>query len=152
MLLCIIIGLLPFAVGGWFNSYILSNNPLPLHWYTDLGALFVWFLLALLLRFFVKGTKKVVIGMNLVAFVVLLLIGIQELILNRYWMNEIGRWTQYYYLPFIRLGFILTTWTPNMFFTYLASFLSMILSSAAGCWVKNKGVHFITSKINLKRM
>ena len=47
----------------------------------------------------------------LLLIALLLLLGVQELILHAYWFNPVGWLTQFYYLPLLRAGVLLTNWT-----------------------------------------
>ncbi len=127
------LGLLPFAFGGFMNWYMITypNSPIP---YKLIGivVLLIWAVIAFAIKPYIKNTKKIIIGLNVVAFVVLVLLGIQELILNAYWFNFVGVWTQLYYLPLLNISFALTNWIHHVFSTYCAAFLLMVIATFAG--------------------
>lgn len=139
MLLSIGLGFIPFALGGIMNWRMLTNpDALPPFFLIALGMLILWAVIAYFMMRNLQSEKKVVLSLNGVAFIVLFLLGIQEFILHAYWMNFVGAWTQYFYLPVLRLGFTFTNWTPSMFFAYAAAFLLMLGASVVGCKFKRK--------------
>lgn len=137
MLIAIALGCLPFVLGGVMNWWMMTNpDTLPPYLLIALGMLILWAAIAYFMMGKLKNEKKVVLCLNAVAFVVLILLGVQEMVLQGYWMNAVGAWTQYFYLPLLRLGFTFTSWTPSIFFAYIASFLLMLLVSVVGCNLK----------------
>lgn len=137
MLLCIACGFLPFVFGGLMNWYMMTNpNALPPFFLIAMGMLILWAVVSFFMMGRIQNEKKVVLSLNGVAFIVLILLGVQEMVLQAYWMNPVGTWTQFFYLPLLRLGFTFTSWTPSMFFAYAASFLLMLLASVLGCRLK----------------
>lgn len=140
--LVILLGLLPFAVGSGLNFLLLECDTFSSYWSINIGALLLWALIAYVFRVFVKSTPRVVILLNSIAFVVLLLVGIQELVFHAYWLNIVGAWSQFYFLPFIQLGFVLSSgWTGNVFVSYCIAFLSMIGASVVGCLIRGNRKH-----------
>lgn len=137
MLLCIALGFLPFVFGGIMNWWMMTNpDTLPPYLLIALGMLILWAVISFFMMGRMQHEKKVVLSLNGIAFVVLILLGVQEMVLQAYWMNPLGAWTQYFYLPLLRLGFTFTSWTPSMFFAYIASFLLMLGASILGCNLK----------------
>ena len=137
MLLCIACGFLPFVFGGLMNWYMMTNpNALPPFFLIAMGMLILWAVVSFFMMGRIQNEKKVVLSLNGVAFIVLILLGVQEMVLQAYWMNPVGTWTQFFYLPLLRLGFTFTSWTPSMFLAYAASFLLMLLASVLGCRLK----------------
>ena len=137
MLLCIALGFLPFVFGGIMNWWMMTNpDTLPPYLLIALGMLILWAVISFFMMGRMQHEKKVVLSLNGIAFVVLILLGVQEMVLQAYWMNPVGTWTQFFYLPLLRLGFTFTSWTPSMFFAYAASFLLMLLASVLGCRLK----------------
>ena len=135
----IAIGLLPFVVGGTQNWYMLTRADTLLPYsLISLCFLFVWSCIAFLLNGKHQRAKTVVVFLNLIALFDLLLVGVQELLLHRYWMNSIGTWSQYFYLPTINLGFSLTSWSHSVFPAYAASFILMVAVSFVGCKLREK--------------
>lgn len=139
MLLCVGLGLIPLVAGGIMNWWMLTNpDALPPFFLIALGLLTSWAVIAYFMMQKLQSEKRVVLSLNSVAFAVLILLGIQEFALHAYWTNFVGAWTQYFYLPVLRLGFTFTSWTPSMFFAYAAAFLLMLGASVVGCKFKRK--------------
>ena len=109
------------------------QNSLPPLLLIALLLLLVWGLIAFLARPRMKSTAAVILPLNLIALLVLLLLGVQELILHAYWFNPVGWLTQFYYLPLLRVGVLLTSWTSSVFTAYCAAFLLMLAASTFGC-------------------
>lgn len=138
-MIAIIVGALPFVVGGIQNWYMLTymDSILP-YGMISVFFLFVWGCVAFLLNGNHQNTKKIVVFLNLIAVIDLLLIGAQELIFHAYWMNSIGVWSQLFYLPMVNLGFSLTIWSHSVFPAYVVSFILMVAASFAGCNLREK--------------
>ena len=137
--LLICLGALPLAVGGIMNWAMLSLQTwLPPFLLISLLFLLVWGLIAFLARPHAKHSAAVILPLNLIAFFDLLLVGVQELILHAYWLNPVGRWTQYYYLPLLRPGVLLTSGMSSVFAAYCAAFLLMLAASALGCMLRKR--------------
>ena len=136
---CMILGTLPFVIGGIQNWYMLSDGDVVLP-YSWIGVCFllIWGGIGFLLNGKGRGTKKTVIALNLIAFVDLLLLGMQELVLHAYWMNRVGSWSQLFYLPMVNLGATLTSWSHSMFAVYIISFLLMVGATFIGCKLREK--------------
>lgn len=136
---CILLGALPLAVGVMQNWCMLTGISLILP-YSLISVLFlvVWGCFAYFLKGKRQSTKKVVISLNLIAALDLMLLAVQELVLHAYWMNIIGRWSQFFYLPMLSFGFSLTRWSHTVFPAYAASFILMVAVSFAGCKLREK--------------
>ena len=138
-ILLVLLGGLPFAVGGWLNQSILaSSDTLPPLFLIGIGCLVLWGLIAFGARFFIEDEREVVIRLNLIAAVVLVLVAIQEVILHAYWSNIVGVWSQFYYLPLLNLGFTLTRWSSSVFPAYVVSFGLMIGATVVGGRMREK--------------
>jgi len=135
----IIAGALPYLFGGLLNWY-MNLRPEAV-WIFPLAVAFtlaVWAVLSFM-AFRPDGRiGRVVISLNFIAFVDLLLVAAQELVLKSYWPNTIGIYTQLFYLPVLDAGFALTRWTSSMFWSYLASFVLLLAASFAGCKLKKR--------------
>ena len=135
----VMLGALPFVVGGIQNWYMLTymDSLIP-YALISVCFLIVWGCIA----FFLKGnrqrTRTIVMFLNLIAVLDLLLVGIQELIFQAYWLNPIGLWSQLFYLPLLDQGSSLTTWSHGMFPAYAASCILMITASFLGCKLREK--------------
>ena len=68
-----------------------------------IAVLVIWFFIGILSIKFVSSKKEAIIFVNAPAFLVLLLILFQEIVLNAFWRNNIGLGTQFFYLPLIGL-------------------------------------------------
>ena len=138
-LVLILLGALPFVFGGVQNWYMTTHmDSLLPYTLIAFAVLLIWGLLAFFFNHDGTRTKRIVVFLNLIAAVDLFLIGVQELILHAFWMNLIGAWSQFFYLPVLRLGFSLTSWSPRMFPAYAASFLLMAGASILGCKLRKK--------------
>ena len=133
-LILVIMGLIPFAFGYFMNWLIMTyQDSITLFNLVSILYLVLWGTIAYFAKSYIKSVKKIVIGQNLAAFIVLLLIGIQELILHQYWLNFVGISTQYFYLPLIRFGYLFTNWSNSIFIWYCAAFVMMVMVSILGC-------------------
>ena len=135
----LLLGFLPLSFGYLVNYGIMDYESfyrfLRLPGYALLG---VWILFSFLGRKLLKSTKQTIMFLNAVAFLVLLLIGIQELIFHAYWFNAIGLNTQYFYLSLLNISFMLTRWAHTTFPAYCAAFILLILASWLGCKIQQK--------------
>lgn len=139
LVILVVLGLIPFAMGAFMNWYMMTYpNGLPPFALIGIVTLLIWAAIAFVVKPYIKNTKKVVIGLNLVAFVVLVLVGIQELLLQAYWFNFVGVWTQFYYLPLLNISFALTSWSHSVFSAYCAAFLLMVIATLLGCKLRKK--------------
>ena len=138
-MLFILPGLIPFALGSFLNWLMMTcSNSLPPLALFAIVELLIWSAVAFFVKPYIKNTKKIVIGMNLPGFVVLVLVGIQELLMHAYWQNFLGVWTQFYYLPLLYVGFKLTSWSHSVFSAYCAAFLLMVIATLLGCELRKK--------------
>ena len=129
------LGLIPFVV-GWIVNFLIMADVFP--WFLATAVLIlIWGFIAYKAYGRVKSVTKIVIFLNIVALVVLILIGVQELVLQRYWFNFIGRWSQNYYLPFIFFGFLFSG-ASTVFAGYCVAFILMVIASLAGCLIKKR--------------
>lgn len=135
--LTIITGAIPFVVGSILNRALIeqSDSVLPL---ILIGLLFLsfWGIVAFVFQNSMKNAKRVVVSLNAIATIDLLLLGIQELVIHAYWGNVIGGWSQLFYLPVIKIGFLLTNWSHTVFSAYVVSFVLMIVVSVLGCRIR----------------
>lgn len=139
LVILILLGLIPFALGGFMNWIMMTDaNTIPPFVLSGIVVLLLWAVIAFIVKPHIKDIKKVVIGLNLVAFVVLVLVAIQELLLQAYWNNFVGIWTQFYYLPLLNIGFALTSWSHSVFSAYCVAFLLMVFAAVLGCKLRKK--------------
>ena len=134
VLILSLLGLIPFAIGGFMNFFMLSHTEiLPPYALIGIVTLIVWALIAFIAKPFAKDTKKLLFAFNLPAFAVLVLLCVQELVFKSYWQNPLGLWTQLYYLPLINISARLTMWSSRLFVVYCAAFLLLLAASFLGC-------------------
>ena len=139
MVILVVLGMIPFALGGFMNWFMMANpDMLPSTVLIGVVTLLMWTALAFFVKPYINDTKKVIIGLNSVALAILIPIGIQELLLQAYWPNLVGVWTQFYYLPLLNIGLTLTSWSHSVFSAYCASFLLMVIATALGCKLRKK--------------
>lgn len=139
LVILVVLGVIPFALGGFMNWLMMTHsNPLIPFELFGIVTLLIWATIAFFIKPYIKNIMKVVIGLNSVAFVVLILLGIQELLLQAYWLNFVGSWTQYYYLPLLIIGLTLTSWSHSVFSGYCAAFLLMVIVTVLGCKLRKK--------------
>ncbi len=138
-LLFTLIGFLPFVFGGIMNWFMMTyQNVLPPYMFISVGTLLFWFATVYFTRPYATSAKQLLCGIHLVPFVVIVMLFIQEIILNAYWRNFIGQWTQLYYLPLLHFGFLLTSWSHRIFTAYLMAFVMMVLAALGGCCLRRK--------------
>ena len=139
MVLCVLLGLIPFVFGGFMNWYMMEYmDKLPPYLLISIAVLVIWVAIAFAMKCLLRDSKKVILGLNSVPLLVMVLFGIQDLVLGAFWMNPLGQWTQYYYLPLMNLGYRLTTWSSRMTTTVAASFLLLVAASVLGCRLEKK--------------
>lgn len=129
------LGFLPFALGGFMNRAMTAYETVSLPMIGIMGFvfLFFWGAVAFLAKPHFKDGREVVVVLNAAAAIDLILVGFQELILHADWFHFVGRWSQLFYLPLLRIGFTLTSWSSSVFPAYCASFALMVIASALGC-------------------
>ena len=135
----LLVGFVPLAFGYLVHYGMMHYESfyrfLRLPGYALLG---IWILFAFLGRKLLQNTKQTIVFLNAVAFVVLALIGIQEIVFHAYWFNAIGTNTQFFYLSLLNVSFMLTRWAHTTFSAYCAAFLLLILASLLGCKIQQK--------------
>lgn len=131
------VGFIPFATGLIMQNW-MDANPDILPPYTAIGLCFllVWAGSAFLAKRCISDTKTVLIGLHCIPCFVLLLLGVQELLLSRYFPNAIGVWTQCFYLPLLSIGSRLTPMFHTFFAVHCVCFLLMLGSAWIGCSLK----------------
>ena len=140
-LLAFIAGFSPLPIGYGIN-YLCINNIMWTKFTLDLISCFFflyWGLLGFVFCKFVKTKMSAITFCNLPAFIVLILILIQELINKKYWNNEWGIATQFFYLPTIRISsYVTPDFMHYMWQTYIVSFALMIIAFYLGCYIRGK--------------
>ena len=132
--LLIATGFIPYVLGGIMNRYMMSNpDTVPPFLLITIITLLIWIGVAFFAQPYAKSIKHILMYQNTIGLINLILLGIQELILKHYWLNTLGSWTQFYYLPLLNIGFTLSPWSHTVFTAYCMAFLLMIMASWIGC-------------------
>ncbi len=133
-ILLILLGALPYLIGGLLNQYLLSaTDDFPSLGLIAFVFLLFWAALACLCNRKGEHTRQVFLCMNVIPTVNLLLIGFQELILHRYWLNIVGAYCQHYFLPVLTWGFRLSNWSSKTFAAFAVCYGLMALAAWLGC-------------------
>ena len=129
-------GFIPFLI-GWAMEYVAQlssyTTSLPVLLICVL-TLAIWAAAAFLFRKTGTPMYKVILLMNFIGFIDLMLLGAQELIIGHYLFNEIGIWSQYFYMP-VMVPMVILLWLSSipLFAIYCACFLSLVFASFIGC-------------------
>lgn len=136
-LVLLLLGLIPFPVGYLVNYLMMENVFINGLHYTlvNLFCLAIWFLLGMFLHSLASTKIKAAAIANCPAFIVLLLILFQEVVLGQYWMNIVGIASQFFYMPFLYLTFRITPMFHTMSPTYIVAFCLMCIVFYWGCCV-----------------
>ena len=138
--LLILIGLIPFVLGFLMNAWLMQNQDSVLP-FKLIGILFLvcWGLIGFITYNFEKTPLKSTVILHIPAFLVLLLIMFQNIILAQSLSNFLGWATQFYYLPLLNLSTTIEMLLPfnliNVWMTCLIAFLLMIASYYLGCYL-----------------
>ena len=142
----LLIGFFSMPLGFLLNHIMMNvsfNLPLLL---ISIAMLAIWFLISMVSVKFIFTKKETILLLNAPAFLVLILNLFQEYVLGHYWMNLAGVATQFFYLPFLGLGFTLTSGLSsqiaNFVYTatlaYIVVFVCLILDTFLGCSVAER--------------
>ncbi len=132
----LLLGFVPLAVGHLVQYGVLTDQ---YRYYLRLpgyALLVVWFLFALLGSKYLKSIKQTMICLNAVAFLVLLLFCVQDMILDTDWSNPLGSNTLLFYSP-LTLAFSLSSRWHHIF-VMCKAFALLILASLLGCKIQKK--------------
>lgn len=141
-----LLGLTPLVLGFLMNSWMMKNQSSVLP-FKLLGIIFLlfWVLVGFITCKFERTTLKSAIIANLPAFLMLLFILFQEIILGRYWANMFGIITQFYYLPLVNIsssivGLLFSLIGGGIHFSAISliSFLFMFGSYYLGSYLKKQ--------------
>ena len=142
-LVALIVGFIPLPIGYGIHLFLTfydnnTNLSKPLDLISIIFFL-LWGLLGFLLCRFTKTKTHAFVICHIPAFIVLTLILFQELINKKYWGNIWGFATQFFYMPTIRISFIVQ---PNfmhyMWQTYIISFVLMLIVFYLGGLIRDK--------------
>ena len=140
-LVLFLIGFIPFVLGFLMNSWLMQNQNSVLP-FKLIGILFLifWVLVGFITCKFGKTPLKSAVIINLPAFLTLLIIIYQDIVLEQYWSNIVGSATQFYYLPLINISSSLEMFLPlptlHIWSVCLIAFLLMCASYYIGCYLK----------------
>lgn len=128
-LMLLFIGLIPLPLGYIMNYLMMKvyyDRVLP---YGAIGIIFLiaWFGLGLTTCHFTDSDKEAVVIVHMLAFVDLLLVIFQEVILKHYWFNQIGIATQLFYLPLVNIAGKFVFFSNRVYWIYVAAFAFMCI-------------------------
>jgi|SRR5699024_8945331 len=125
-----LIGLTPFLLGFLMNIWVMLDGVLP---FKLIGILFLvfWATIGFISYKFEKALLKSAVIVHSPAFLMLLFMMYQEIILGQFWMNIFGSATQFFYLPLmnisVAIGGILSSLTPWAMKLWLISLIAFLL-------------------------
>ena len=139
-ILLIIIGLIPLPLGFLLNHCMMNSNSNLPTLLISIVMLVIWFFISMVSARFVSSKIETIILLNASAFLILLLNLFQEYIIGHYFMNYIGVSTQFFYLPFLSLGFTITSGISSLLasilytttLAYIVVFMCLILVTWLG--------------------
>ncbi|WP_312667598.1 hypothetical protein [Tissierella praeacuta] len=124
-------------------DYIMMQNQdfnLP---YRLMGIIFLvlWILMGFITCEFEKTPLKSTITANFPAFLMLLFVMYQEIILKHYWSSIFGIATQFYYLPLVNIAIVFYPpfMTIRFWLVSLIGFILMFSSYYLGSYLKKHG-------------
>jgi len=136
-IILLLIGFVPLMLFGFYINHLIptvfaytAGLDLPI----SIAVLVVWFIFGMISVLLVSSKKEALLLLNAPAFLVLLLIFFQELILGHMWLNQIGIATQMFYLPLVLLGSIFGSLFPLVSFGIISaiSFIFLLCASYFG--------------------
>ena len=112
----VLIGFIPLLLFGHYLHHLLMTT----FFYREapfflisVAVIAAWFVFGIISVKLVGSKKEAVLLLNASAFVVLMLILFQEWVLGSFWLNQVGLTTQMFYLPVVRLGFLISKVIPR---------------------------------------
>ena len=135
-IILLLIGFLPLLFGYIQNHLMMTiffDRMTPV-FLIGIAVLTIWFFIGMLSKIFANSKKEAVILINAPAFLVLLLILLQEVVLNAFWSNHLGIATQFFYLPLIGFTRYLSFIFPIITFSLLSviAFICLLGASYLG--------------------
>jgi len=126
------IGSLPLPLGILLSYLALADQLLPIV-LIGIGVLAFWFLVGLVSANFFRTREGAMLFLNLPALIMLILVLVQSLALQAFWLNPIGLATQYFYLPFLGISrFLGFFFTLSLHISAIFAFICMLITSFAG--------------------
>ncbi|CAM5199965.1 putative protein OS=Ureibacillus acetophenoni OX=614649 GN=SAMN05877842_11742 PE=4 SV=1 [Ureibacillus acetophenoni] len=141
-LVLILIGLIPFVIGIQMSEWLMQHQDRVLP-FKIIGIVFLifWILVGFITSKFEKTPLKTAVIINLPAFLVLLLIMYQSIILGHSWPNLFGWATQMYFLPLNNISSYIIGilfFYVHMWSACLLAFLLMFAASYFGCYLRRR--------------
>lgn len=141
-LILFLLGLTPLVLGFLMNSWMVKNQNSVLP-FKLIGIIFLlyWVVVGFITCKFERTSLKSAIIANLSAFLMLLFILFQEIILEEYWTNMFGIVTQFYFLPLVNISSSIVGFFGFVIYFSVASiisFLFMFGSYYLGSYFKNQ--------------
>lgn len=135
-----LLGLIPFMLGYQMSSWLMQNQDSVLP-FKLIGILFLifWILVGFITSKFEKTPLMTSIILNLPAFLVLLLIMYQTIIVGQSWSTLFGWAIQLYFLPLINISSFIVGrlfFYVHMWSACLVAFLLMFASTYLGCYLR----------------
>jgi len=143
-LLFFILGFIPLVASFPMESMVSAETvDAKFYWLIALGFYIFWGVLGFIAYDKKKIEKHFIIFIHFPAFLCLVLIFVQDVILNSYWLTTLGVLTQLFYSVMNHLSekIVLLLKIPfstmnNLFVIYLVSFILMFVSFLAGVKLK----------------
>ena len=131
----LLLGCSPLLAGLVMSGIITAFSFLALpFWIFSIAALVGWAFLARLWRKKVRSSLELILLQNLIPALVLLLLAIQLLGAQRFWVGLPGYLSQEFYLPLLNLAALLTgSRSTHAFAPYGVAFLLLLCASWIGC-------------------
>lgn len=126
----LLVGFLPLLFGYLLN-YLMMNGNIPLL-LINIAMLIIWFFVGMFSIKLVDKKIESLLLLNAPAFIVLLLLLFQEIVLGQYWFHPVGMATQFFYLSVLKLALSITSMLHRVFYAYIIAFLFMLITSCSG--------------------
>lgn len=138
-IMCVLFGFFPLLIGFIMNYALKVSNYMLVLPYTLIGivVLGIWCTAAYIFNKKIRNPYKVMLLLNLIAFLDFLLICVQLFVYDQFWFNIVGIWSQVFYLPLTRLSSLIVRLLPLPYITTvpikLISFMLLLIASFIGC-------------------
>ena len=132
-----ILGVIPWIVGLVLYrliSTVFSDTSINLR-ILGIIVLFFWGVISYILYCKNQRTIEIMTLLNAPAFIALILILIERSVLKTNWSGVIGLYTGYFYFPTLSIGCLITDGSGNIYVSYYATFVLMVLVSYASCYI-----------------
>ena len=138
-IMCVLFGFFPLLIGFIMNYALKVSNYMLVLPYTLIGIVLlgIWCAAAYIFNKKIRNPYKVMLLLNLIAFLDFLLICVQLFVYDQFWFNIVGIWSLTFYLPLTRLGALIVRLLPlpyiMTFPIKLISFMLLLIASFIGC-------------------